>query len=226
MIAHSTGSQSDDDRQFEAFMAEGLVKALYYAVQDGCSEEFAARNVFADPNINLRARGDNRWHWVDQMLLHMAPLFGFEPIWIPTGISGHPRMLMLKRGNLVISAHQVKTYRRAPDKAKYRLERMRQRGVRLLYTLDELVESVFNPAEELRYWMLTYQQTKSKTPKWVVLGIPERGQRDLAYARDLGQALGIVHPSEIIIELNPQPQAPKREFNPPRTDKQEGEGEN
>lgn len=228
MQADTAEFMEESGEQFEKFRKEGLLKALFQGIHDGCSAEFDQRHKqYEHPKLNRRAKGDNRWTTVDMQLLHIAPLFGFRERWIPIGIRNHPEMLLLEReeDNIVLSAHQLRALAHAPAPAIYRYERMPKPQDRLIFTEQEILEEFSAPLLKPNYWTLGYQQTRHRTPKWVGLGRPVRDRQHLAFVRDLGRELGYVHPSDVRIEFNPAAQAPAVKFNPPRREKLEGEGE-
>lgn len=212
------------DAQYALFHRLGWLQGLFMAVDMGSKASFDVRHSrFEEPHLNDRSKGVDRWTYVDQHLLYFADRFGFEPIWVETGRGGHPRMLMIRKDNLIFSAHQVPLPLKAPRKAKYRDALMPLAPNKLTYTQDEIVHMIEH--EGVEYWTLTYQQTPERVPHWIILGRPALGEKDLFYSRNVMQTLGIVHPAEEFPEFNPKPERTAPSFTLPEERKREGEGE-
>lgn len=197
---------------------------MYEAVRQGSIKSYdERRSRFASPQINDRAKGDDRWHHVDDHMVFFADRFGFEEIWVPTGRSGHPRMLMLRKGNIWLSAHQVELPLKAPRQADYRDALLPILPNKLVYTLEQITRML--QQDDTEYWMLTYQQTAERLPHWIELGRQEIGNDHLFYRRNIMDTLGIIHEDEEFPQFNPTDARPSFPFNLPDAGQQKSENE-
>jgi len=223
----SSATPSGDAEQVAAFLQEGLLDALHSEIRGACIREHDVRHHrFRHPRLNRRGKGNSRWDYVDEAMTELAPAFGFTEQWVPTGLTGHPEMLFLKRGTLLLSAHQSPSRLQAPPPALHRTRLMRPDDRLTLFgPLEEESEVDSREIGQMEWWPITYQRTKDPAPRWLIIGRASPLQKHLRFHRDIGREIGFIEPDErFSIQLNPVEDVPNRNFTP-TPGKKEGEGD-
>lgn len=246
----STALQAQSEEQFQRLLESGVLSALFRGQHDGTNRYHDERHGrHDDPNIDDRNSGNHRWDCVDGALLPVADRFGMTKIWVRPSKNPKQKMLFLKYQDLIISAHAVPQYDRPPPFAFHReYIKAPRHGALLLTPMEpqanlqfgpiwsapdtvtctpaQLREMVENPDAPLSYWMYTYQRTEARIPRWAVIGRAHQGSQRFFFSKDVMEALGLIHPEESTINLNPDPTTPPTNpFGLPQRDRQEGEGD-
>ena len=226
MTTHSSATTPGDAEQVAAFLQEGLLGAFHSEIRSACVREHDVRHHrFRHPRLNRRGKGNSRWDYVDEAMTELAPAFGFKELWIPTGLTGHPEMLFLKRDTLLLSAHQSPSRLQAPPPALHRTRLMRPDDRLALFDLSDETEFDSREIGQMDWWPVTYQRTKDPAPRWMTIGRASPLQKRLRFHRDIGQEIGFIEPDErFSIQLNPVEETPNRDFTP-TPGKKEGEGD-
>ncbi|WP_278911595.1 hypothetical protein [Deinococcus wulumuqiensis] len=250
MLYHSTDLYLTCEEQFQRLRDSGVLNALFLANMAGCRKHSDSVHTRFDSHvINERAKGDDRWHYVDAEVLPVADRFQMDVYWAQVTTNPKIKMLFLLYEDILISLHQIRRYGFSAGFALHR-EDIKPGLVSLFspeqvppepdvaalsspYEIGErqylcttaqlkaMVEDIDNP---LNYWMYTYERTSERTPRWAVIGRPVRNQKELFYSQDVMQAVGYIHPEDNGIDLNNDiPQDPN--FGLPKRERQEGEGE-
>lgn len=232
MLAYSPAHEPDDLQWFHWFVESGQLEAIFRANLAICTlADITRGSRFNDANIIARAAGTDRWNYLDDNLVPVAHRQGWQVIWVQPTRNPDIKMLFIRCGQHIISFHRVTTRGRAAEHAKHReplkivspglfpeldppsrepdpfaVGPIKQEDGTLLCTPEQLDDLV--KAEDLHYWMYTYQRTKETFFKWAVMGRPVKDQPDLLYGFDVMRVIGYILPEDQTIDLNDESQTP------------------